>query len=234
MTNAEAGTIEYDGTDFYLTNSVPYRAKIWTGTASSAGVNSIIYSGGSSFNSNVRMTGMNGIVVSGNSSENMIYINPQRGPYNMGTGSMVGWWYGAAGTAPRRHINIPWKSGETFQYIFSGTGYGAVPENAGKLIFIHTGVVNGKTIRCSFVSTGIQFPATNGDPVFSGEAGIYSGVFWEDEFMTASPIFPGWVGPGAGTSTEAHVDVYQFTCINKMVFGKRIIANAFIPGVYQI
>ena len=200
----------------------------------SAGVNSVIYSGGGSLNGNVRFTGFNGIIVSGNTTDNMICINPERGVYDLKTGQLYGHFITAGGWVPRRIFNIHWASGETFRYISSGTGYGAFPTNMGKLIFVHTGVVDGKTITCSFTFTGCTYPTSNGEPIFSGEPRIYSGVHWEDTDLFGTPQFPGWLGLIQGTSSEAHTDVYEFTCIGKMVFGKRKIANAFMTNVIAL
>jgi hypothetical protein len=195
------------------------------GGAAAAGVNSIIYSGGSAAQGDIRLTGQHGISITGG-SPNTLFINPIRGTYNLPTGNMVGFWDPPNNTCPLVHCIINWNSGEMFQYVFQGSGYGPVPEAAPKIIFIHSGITPGKTLRCSFVNTGVTFPYSNGAPSFSGEAGFYSGVVWDG--LAGGPS---WQGIYSSTTSESHADCIDFWCIGKTVYGKTMIQDAYMAGV---
>lgn len=196
------------------------------GGGGTAGVTSVIYSGGNAINGNIRITGQHGISISGGSAaDNMLFINPIRGTVNLPTGNLMGNMPMDGGPGPFNYVYINWNSGENFQYVFKGSGYGPDPTKSPKIVFVHTGTTPGKTITCSFVNTGVTFFMTNGAPAFSGEPRFYSGIAWE------SNTTPSWIGINASSTIESHADVFQFTCIGKTVYGKMTHADAYIPEV---
>lgn len=199
------------------------------GGGGTAGVISVIFSGGNSINGNIRITGQHGISISGGSAaDNMLFINPIRGNFNLPTGTMMGTMQMDGAPGPFNYIYINWNSGEQFQHIFTGSGYGGAPTKSPKMVFVHTGVVPGKTITCSFINTGVSFYMTNGAPAFSGEPRFYSGVAWEGNLQ------PSWVGINASFVDESHADVFQFTCIGKTIYGKMTHADVYMPGVVML
>jgi hypothetical protein len=206
-------------------NPAGYLTSAPGGSQTPTGVTGLIVSGGIALSGGITITGVNSVIVSG-TSPSMMYINSTRPTVFMPTGVCRG--VNSYGLKMASAI-MSWKSGDNFVYVFKASGLFGGSPGVPQILFGHIDTIEGHRVRCTLINSGIVWATTQGHPQFSGDPTLtIPNLVWKGG---ADPLAGNsTAGIYNGTTSESHVDVFEFYRCGGVVYANQLVQDAYISN----